>query len=111
MVNTVKTKAMLFKPSNRPQLFDIYYTLGPPYALGTMFFEIRGWYAEKLYVTPWYQVFGEPVPCDGSRDLSFRFICVCVMDGHYICVVAFLVVAGMCKFTIDSLYIRLIGLF
>ena len=41
-----------------------------------MFFEIRGWYAEKVYVTVRYQVFGEPVLRDGSRDPSFKSVCV-----------------------------------
>ena len=47
---------------NRPMLHN----LGPPLALGILFFERWEWYARK-YVTPWYNVFGEPV-CDGSRD-------------------------------------------
>ena len=46
-----------------------------------MFLEIRGWYEEKLYVTLRYQVFGEPVLRDGSRDPAFRSICVCVLVG------------------------------
>ena len=47
----------------------------------------------------------------GEGEVSF-FVWQSVCDGCVlICVVDFLVVAGMCKFIIDSLYIRLIGLF
>ena len=53
--------------------------LDPCVLCAQTFLEIRGWYAEKLYVTLRYQVLGEPVLCDGSRDPSFRSrsICVC----------------------------------
>ena len=44
-----------------------------------------------------YQAFGEPVPRDDSRDLSFRSICVYMMEVYYICVFAFLAAAGMCS--------------
>ena len=48
------------------------------FALSTLFLEKRGWYAEKLYVTLWYQIRGESVP-DGSRGLS-HVPFVCIMD-------------------------------
>ena len=32
-----------------------------------------------------YQVFGEPVPCDGSRDHPVRSICVCDECVLYLC--------------------------
>ena len=45
------------------------HTFGPAYALGTLFLEIRGWFAEKLNVTLRFQFLGGSV-CDGSRVRS-----------------------------------------
>ena len=47
-----------------------------------------------------YQVLDESVLYDGSRDLSFRSICVCVMDVYYICVGAVLVMIDVRIFII-----------
>ena len=47
-----------------------------------------------------YQVLGESVSYDGSRDLSFRSICVCDGCVLYICVGAVLVVIGVRIFII-----------
>ena len=55
-----------------------------------------------------HQVFGEPVPHDGSRDPSFRSICVC--DG---CVPYFMLLLSLlwfiCGLTKDIFYVRFIG--
>ena len=54
------------------------YTFGSPYALGTLFLEIQGWFAEKLNVTLWFQFLDGSV-CDGSRVCSLG-PSVCVTD-------------------------------
>ena len=59
-------------------IMPVLHTFGPPYALGTLFLEIRGWLAEKLYVMLRLQFLDESV-CDGSRVLSLGPL-VCVAD-------------------------------
>ena len=54
------------------------HTFGLPYALGTLFLEIRGWFAEKLIVTLRFQFLDGSV-CDGSRIRSLGPL-VCVTD-------------------------------
>ena len=51
------------------------------------------------YVTLQYQVLGESVSYDGSRDLSSSPF-VCVMDVYYICVGPVLVMVGVRIFII-----------
>ena len=69
---------MLIAPTiTRNQLYmPIAHTLGYPYALHTLFLDILEWCAEKHYVMLWHQIFGEPVPFDGSRGLSFSCLYV-----------------------------------
>ena len=61
-------------------------------------------------MTLWHQVFGEPVPHDGSEDHSLRSICVC--DG---CIPYFLLLLSLlwlvCVLTKDVhvFYVRFIG--
>ena len=60
------------------------------------------------YVTLPHQVFGKPVPHDGSQDPSIRSICVC--DG---CVPYFMLLSSLlwllCGFIKDVFYVRFIG--
>ena len=65
---------------------------GPPFALGSMFPERRGWYAEKLYVTLRYQIYSV------NQYLKVRGIfpwslCVrrgCLLSMHHVFVIVFL---------------------
>ena len=59
-------------------IMPVAYTFGSPYALGTLFLEIQGWFAEKLNVTLWFH-FLEGSVCDGSRVCSLG-PSVCVTD-------------------------------
>ena len=58
-------------------IMPVAHTFGLPYALGTLFLEIRGWFAEKL-VTLRFQFLDRSV-CDGSRIRSLVPL-VCVTD-------------------------------
>ena len=76
----------------KKQLYmPVAHTLGPRMLWAQ---EMRTWYAENN---------GESVSYDGSRDLSFWSICVCVMDVFYICVGAVLVIIGVRIFIMNLL--------
>ena len=57
-------------------IMPVAHTFGPPYALGTLFLEIRGWFVEKLNVTLRFQFLDGSVR-DGSRARSLGATCVC----------------------------------
>ena len=57
-------------------IMPVAHTFEPPYALGTLFLEIRGWFMEKLNVTLRFQFLDGSVR-DGSRARSFGATCVC----------------------------------
>ena len=59
-------------------IMPVAHTFGPPYALRTLFLEIRGWFVEKLNVTLRFQFLDGSVR-DGSRVRSFGPL-VCVID-------------------------------
>ena len=50
-------------------IMPVAHTFGPPYALGTLFLEIRGWFVEELNVTLRFQFLDGSVR-DGSRVRS-----------------------------------------
>ena len=59
-------------------IMPVAHTFGPPYALGILFLEIRGWFMEKLNVTLRFQFLNRPVR-DGSRIRSVGPL-VCMTD-------------------------------
>ena len=111
---TFKNLAILCCMVLREQYLGISFTcpshtlLDPRMLWAHCFLEILGWCAEKLHVTLRHQVFGEPVPSNGSRNPSFRSICVC--DGcvpYFILVLSFLWL--VCCFGKNVFYERCIG--
>ena len=61
-------------------IMPVAHTFGPPYALGTLFLEIRGWFVEKLNVTRRFRFqFLDGSVREGSRVRSLGPL-VCVTD-------------------------------
>ena len=61
-------------------IMRVVHTFGTPYALGTLFLEVQGWFAENLNVTLRFQCqFLDGSVCDGVRVRSLGPL-VCLTD-------------------------------